>query len=103
MSGGGAEREEEGIPSRLSAEQSTEPRFLHFKVLLRDAWVAQLVKDQTRGFTSRHDVMVHERLRYVRLCTDSTKPAWDSLSPSLSALPPLTHAYFYMLSLSLSK
>ena len=34
---------------------------------------------------------------HVGLCTHSEEPAWDSLSPSLSALPRLT------LSLSLSK
>ena len=26
---------------------------------------------------------------HVRLCTNSMEPAWDSLSPSLSALPQL--------------
>ena len=39
----------------------------------------------------------HEFKFQVRLCTVSAKPAWDSLSPSLFATPPL------ILSLSHSK
>ena len=58
--------------------------------LLRGAWVAQLVKHQTLSFGSRHDLTVNETELHVKLCTDSTESAWDSLSPSLSA-PPLTH------------
>ena len=37
----------------------------------------------------------------IRLCTDSTEPAWDSLSPSLSL--PLTLACTCTLSLSQNK
>ena len=40
------------------------------------------------GFSSRHDLMVHEFEPCVGLCADSVEPAWDSLSSSLYA-PPL--------------
>ena len=49
----------------------------------------------THGFRSGHDLTVHDFEPYVRLCADRTEPAWDSLSPSLSAPTPL------MLSVSL--
>ena len=65
---------------------------------LRGAWVAQSVKRLTLDFGSSHDLTVREFKPHVGLCTDSTEPAWDSLSLlSLSAPTPLT------LSLSLSK
>ena len=51
-------------------------------------WVAQSVECPTLGFASGHDLTV----------VDSS-PAWDSLSPSPSALPQLALA----LSLSLSQ
>ena len=50
--------------------------------------MAQSVKHPTLGFRAGRDVMVHEIEPRVGLCTSSTEPAWDSLSPSLSA-PPL--------------
>ena len=48
-------------------------------------------------FGSGHDLMVYESEPRIRLYAGSIKPAWDSLSPSLSAPPPL------ILSPSLSK
>ena len=63
------------------------------------AWVAQSVKHLTLDFSSSHDLMVHEIEPCAGLHTDSTEPAWDSTSPSLSAPPQFTHAF----SLSLSK
>ena len=53
-------------------------------------WVAQLVKCLTLEFGSGHDLMVRGFKPCVRLCGDrEVVPAWDSLSPSLSAPPPL--------------
>ena len=56
--------------------------------------MAQSAKHLTLGFGSGNDLTVPEIEPCLRLCADSVEPAWDSLSPSLSA-PPL-------LSLSLS-
>ena len=53
----------------------------------RGAWVAQLVKHPTLGFSSGHNLTVREFESQVRLHTDSSEPAWDFLF-SLSA-PPL--------------
>ena len=58
------------------------------------AWVTQSGKRLTLGCGSGHDVMVCEFKPHVRLCAARAEPAWDCLSPSVSA-PPL-------LSLSLS-
>ena len=52
---------------------------------LRDAWVAQLIKHLTLDFSSGHDLMVHGFKSHIRLCADSVGPAWDFLSPFLSA------------------
>ena len=52
--------------------------------------MAQSVKHPTLDFGSGHDLAVHGFKPHVRLCTDSTEHAWDSLPPSLSALPLLT-------------
>ena len=60
------------------------------------AWVAQSVKCPILDFSSRHDLMVCEFKNHNGFRAD-TKPAWDSLSPSLSAPPP------FILSVSLSK
>ena len=65
--------------------------------VVRGTWVAQTVERPTFDFDTGHDLMVREFELHVRLCTDSMDPAWNSLSPSLSA-PPL-----FMLSLSLSQ
>ena len=50
--------------------------------------VAPSVKRPTLDFGSGHDLMVCGFEPHVGLCADSTEPAWDALSPSLSA-PPL--------------
>ena len=63
--------------------------------IYRGTWVAQLAKHPTLDLGSGHGLTVHETELCIRLCADSVEPAWDSLSPSLSA-PPL-------LSLSLSQ
>ena len=47
------------------------------------------VKRPTLDFGSGHDLTFVPR---VGLCADSTQPAWDSLFPSLSASPLLTHS-----------
>ena len=54
----------------------------------RGAWVAQSVKRLTLDFGSGHDLVAHGFEPGVQLCADSTEPAWDPLSPGLSA-PPL--------------
>ena len=56
------------------------------KLLFWGACVAQSVKHPTLGFCSGHDLMVCE---FEPFHTDSVEPAWDSLSPSLSAPPSL--------------
>ena len=58
-------------------------------------WVTPWVACLTLDFDSGHDLTVHGIEPHIGLCTDTAEPAWDSLSPSLSA-PPL-------FSLSLSK
>ena len=63
--------------------------------------MAQRVKCQTLDFGSRHDLADCEfKLRIeprIGLLADSAEPAWDILSPRLSAPPPLS-----LLSVSLS-
>ena len=56
----------------------------------------QLVKRLTLDLSSGHDLMVCEFEPCVGLCADSMEPAWDSLSPSLSA------SFSFSLSLPLS-
>ena len=51
------------------------------------AWVAQSVKRLTLGFGSGHDLTICGIEPCVRLCTDSSEPAWDSLFPSLCLCP----------------
>ena len=55
-----------------------------------DAWVAQSVKHLTLDFSSGHDLMVYEFEPHVGLHFESVEPAWNSLSPSLSASPLLS-------------
>ena len=62
------------------------------------ACVAQSVKRLTPDFGSGLDLMVHGIEPRVGLCADSMEPAWDPLSPSLSAPP----AVILILSPSLS-
>ena len=57
-----------------------------------DAWVAQLVKCLTLDFSSGYDLTVCGFEPRMGFCTDSAEPAWNFLSPSLSAPPLLTHA-----------
>ena len=59
-------------------------------VCLGGAWVAQSVKRLTLDFSSSHDLIDGEFEPCIRLCADSVEPAWDSLSPFLSALSQLT-------------
>ena len=47
--------------------------------------MAQSVKHGTLGFGSGHDLTARE----FGLCAGGAEPAWDSLSYSLSPLPPL--------------
>ena len=51
--------------------------------------MAQSVKHLTLDFGSDHDLTVLEYELHVGLCADSVELAWDSLSPSFSAPPPL--------------
>ena len=60
--------------------------------------MTQSVKHLTLGVGSSHDLTVGEFEPYVGVCADDVDPAWDSLSPSCSALPP---AHVLPLSLSL--
>ena len=53
----------------------------------RDAWVAQLDKRLTLGFSLGHGVTVHGFQPHIRLCADHLS-LLGILSPSLSA-PPL--------------
>ena len=62
-------------------------------------WVGHL----TPGFGSGQDLMVPKTELCVGLCADSAEPAWDSLSPSLSAPPQLVLVHMRMLALSLSQ
>ena len=55
--------------------------------------MAQSVKHQTLDLGSSHGLfMVLEFELHLGPCTDSAEPAWDSLSPSLSAPPQLCHS-----------
>ena len=54
--------------------------------------MAPWVKDLTLGFGSGRDLATHEFEPHIGLCTDSAKPARNSLFPSLSA-PPLSLSF----------
>ena len=86
------------LPDRFNNAKKTQ-KLLICKTESRSwgAWVAQSVKHPTLDLSSGHDLTVCEFEPHIRLHADSVEPAWDSLSPSLSAPPPLA------LSLSLSK
>ena len=75
------------------------PQFSHLdnEEGLGGAWVAQSVKSLALDFGSGRDLTVRGFEPCVGLCADRAEPAWDSLSPSLSAPPALT------LSVSLSQ
>ena len=64
----------------------------------RGTWVAQLVKQLTPDFGSGHYLMVCEFEPCVGFCADSAETAWDSISPSFSALPQLMLALALFLS-----
>ena len=50
--------------------------------------VSQLVKHLALDLDSDHDLSLHRFGLHVGLCADNAESAWDSLSPSLSALSP---------------
>ena len=54
--------------------------------------MAQSAECPTVGFNSGHDFTVCDIEALVGLYTDSTEPAWDSVSPSLSAPPLIAHS-----------
>ena len=64
-------------------------------------WVAQSVKHMTVGLG--HDLIVLGIKPLVGLRANSTEPAWDSLSPSLSAPPLLALSFSPFLSLKINK
>ena len=49
---------------------------------------AQSIKCLAFDFGSRRDFIVWWIEAHTGLCADGVEPAWDSLSPSLSAPPP---------------
>ena len=65
-------------------------------------WMAQSIKRLTLGFSSSHDLMVHETESHVGLCIDSMESAWDCLSLLLS-LSPLSLTYACSLCLKINK
>ena len=65
-------------------------------------WVTQFVKRPPLDFGSGHDLTFHEFESWVGLCADSSDPAWDSLSPSLTA-PPCSLSLSLSLSLKMNK
>ena len=65
--------------------------------MLRGTGVAQLGEHLTLDFGSGHVLTVCEFESCVGFCAGCVESVWDSLSPSLSAPPPLA------LALSLSK
>ena len=52
---------------------------------MRGTQGAQSVECPTLDFGSGHDLIVPEFEAHIRLRADSAEPAWDSLSPSVSA------------------
>ena len=54
-------------------------------------------------FGSGHDLTVREMEPRVKLYADSVEPAWDSLSPSLSAPPLLALSLSLSLCLKINK
>ena len=64
--------------------------------------MSQSVKHPTLNFGSGHDLMVFEIEPHGGLCADIVGPAWDSLSPSVSA-PPCSCSLALFLSLKINK
>ena len=58
----------------------------------KGSWVAQLVEWPTLDFSSGHDLTVCGIESCVRLYIDNAEPAWDPLSPSLTAPLPRLHS-----------
>ena len=54
--------------------------------------MAQLGEHPTLDFGSGHNLRVCEFELRIGLGTGSVEPPWDSLSPALSAPPPLAHS-----------
>ena len=54
-------------------------------------WVTEWVKRPTRGFSSGQDLIARGFEPRVRLCSNGTEPAGDSLSPPLSLPLPYSH------------
>ena len=77
----------------------TSSRIVIIKKTDGDTWVTQSFECLALAFSSGHDLTIRDMEPRIGLCTDSMGPAWDSLSPPLSAPSPLTD----MLSLFLSK
>ena len=66
--------------------------------------MALLVKRLTLDFGSGHDLTVWETEPLVgSVLTVQTEPAWDSLSPSLSAPAPLMRTHGHTLSFKTNK
>ena len=61
-----------------------------------------MVKRLALDLSSEHDLTVCEIEPRVGLYTDGTEPAWDSLSPSLSATPPFILSLFLSLKINTS-
>ena len=61
------------------------------------------MRKRVLDFGSGHDLTVGGFEPHIRLSADSAEPAWDSLSPSLSAPPLLALSLSLSLSRSLSK
>ena len=71
--------------------------------IIGGAWVAQLVELLTLDFSLGHDLMAHEFEPCIGICAGRAKPAWDSLSPSLSAPPLLMCSLFLKINKTLKK
>ena len=67
------------------------------------SWGAQSVEHPALDFSSGHELTVREIEPRVGLCVDSSEPAGDSLSPSLSAPPLLMCTCSLSLSLKINK
>ena len=65
--------------------------------------MAQLVKRSTLDLSSGHDLKVVRSEPHVWLCADSAEPAWDSLSPCVSAPPAFVPGLSLFLSLKINK
>ena len=65
--------------------------------------MAQSVKHPILDLDSGHHLTVHEFEPRVGLCTDSEEPAWNSLSPSLSAPPLFVLFLSFFLSFKINK